>query len=168
MTGTLMFDCKKQTTTPAVPTVPPVAIIPAGISGVIDSDKWVATNCTAGLDTEIYDTIVFLDINGYDISIPSANGGTLLITIAYYKNITGSYNIHTGSYNIGTGSYNLGYTSSVLYNYYWGSEDATSGTITLTKISTDSIQGTFNCWLAVNGVGNSNITSSGQFNVHLQ
>jgi len=160
--GVLMLDCKKHTT--AVPTPPIVSIIPPGISALIDTNKWVATYYNAGFDTTITDTVVFLDIDGYD-TIASSIGGTLLLQIAYYKKMAGGYNIDTGTYNIGTGSYSLGYTSSLLYDYYWGTLNATSGIITLTKISADSIQGTFNCWLAVNGVGNSTDKTSGQFNV---
>ena len=144
--GVSLFSCKKNKNTPIPIKSTP---IPIGMTAVVNSANWVATNYGAYIDT-VNDTMS-LHISG-SITYPALDYFDLIVS--NYKGTVGAFNV---SFTI-TGAF-------IAYSYNYGHYDASSGSITLTQVSSSNVEGTFICTFP----SSTYLTiTNGQFNVPMQ
>lgn len=117
--------------------------IPAGMTSTINSTPstlFVATYYSA-------------DTAGTTVSI-GAVGGIYNMSIYIPGNKIGTYAVNYG----GSGT-----VAQIIYTYSYNDFEAVSGNVTITRVTTNNIQGTFNCIFS-NGWS----VTNGQFNVPIQ
>ena len=130
--------------------------IPVGMSAIVNNKSWVATGYLAYLDTSITvnGNIVSLYIEGTDATTAVSPGqNDLILIITYFKFKTGTYYLNTIAYDT---------TAGVTYSYNFLGYRSISGSITLTQISANNVQGFFNCVFTP-----SLALRNGQFNIPL-
>jgi uncharacterized protein DUF6252 len=146
LTGLIVVGCKKPATT-----------IPVGMSCNEGNTAWTATLSTAFVmmyGPGALAPVPVLQLTGSDGD--PKTGSTITIMIFNYAGQTGAYTLSDTSRN--TATY-VDPSTGASYN-------AASGTVTLTRITSANVQGTFN--FKTDSFSGNFTVNNGQFNINLQ
>jgi hypothetical protein len=142
----MQYGCKKQDSIPAGVAVK--ITLPGG------TESFIAISSAAQWDPSINSGTLGIIAHS---ATNGTNGDYLAITIPGFKNKTGKYDVSKDE-------------AAILYDYYLGYAHmvytAVSGTVTITSVGGNRIQGYYNCVL--DSYGNKMTMTNGQFNVAIQ